>query len=85
MIADIYEPGTRIRITQQMPFGTDGLSTTIEGIVVRYGQQKTGSWFAHGRDDKLWLDRIEIRTASGEQVICNLDRYSRIEVLDPAR
>ncbi len=76
-----FVPGARVRITQQMPFGQDGLSTTIEGVVRRCGQQKTGSWFAHALDDKLWLDRVEVETDTGERVVCNLDRYSRVEVI----
>lgn len=84
MLERVYRPGTRVRVTQQMPFGQDGLCTTIEGVVLRAGQQKTGSWFAHGLDDKLWLDRIEVRCDNGEQVVCNLDRYSRVEVVGDA-
>lgn len=74
-----YKPGMRVRVTQQIPFAKVGISTTIEGTIVRFGQQKTGSWFAHGKDDKLWLDRLELRKSDGEIVVCNLDQYSRIE------
>jgi hypothetical protein len=56
--------------------------TTVEGVVLRVGQQKTGSWFAHGRDKKLWLDRIELRKDDGELVVVNLDQHSRVEVID---
>lgn len=80
--SDEYTPGTRVRVTQQMSFGAKQMHTTFEGVIVRYGQQKTGSWFAHGRDDKLWLDRLELVKDDGERVICNLDQYSRVERLD---
>jgi len=81
-----YKPGMRVRITQQIPFGSKPVTTTIEGAILRYGQQKTGSWFAHARDDKLWLDRIELRKDDGELIVCNLDQYSVVEVLNqPAR
>jgi len=33
---------------------------------LEYSQQQTGSWFAHSKDDKLWLDRLLIRKADGE-------------------
>ena len=33
----------------------------VEGVITRYQQSKTGSWFAHARDDQLWLDRLELR------------------------
>jgi hypothetical protein len=80
----VLSPGTRIRVTQQVPQVADVWTTTIEGTVVRFRQAKTGSWFAHGADDKLWLDRLEVRLDDGELVTLNLDRYSVIEPL-PAK
>lgn len=77
--SESYRPGDRVRVTQQIPFGSRATSTSVEGEIVRYGQQKTGSWFAHSRDEKLWLDRLEIRKDDGEVVVCNLDQYSRVE------
>ena len=79
---EIYKPGTRVRVTQQIPMGVRAESTTVEGAVVRFSQEKTGSWFAHSKDDKLWLDRLELVKDDGEHVVCNLDQYSRVEVLD---
>ncbi len=73
--------GQRVRVTQQIPRQSGALLTTIEGCVVGFGQEKTGSWFAHSKDHKLWLDRLEIRKDDGELVVCNLDRYSHIEAL----
>ncbi len=70
------------RVTQQIPMGTRAESTTVEGTVVRFSQEKTGSWFAHSKDDKLWLDRLELVKDDGEHVVCNLDQYSRVEALD---
>lgn len=77
----VLSPGTRVRVTQQVPQVADVWTTTIEGTVVRFRQAKTGSWFAHGADDKLWLDRLEVRLDDGELVTLNLDRYSVIEPL----
>ncbi len=72
-------PGTRVRVTQQLPQTHAAWSTTIEGTVVRWRQDRTGSWFAHGRDDKVWLDRLELRRDDGELVTLNLDRWSLVE------
>lgn len=77
----VLSPGTRVRVTQQVPQVADVWTTTVEGTVVRFRQAKTGSWFAHGADDKLWLDRLEVRLDDGELVTLNLDRYSVIEPL----
>ena len=74
-----YQPGKRVRVTQQMPHRDKTWSSTVEGVVRRYQQARTGSWFAHAKDDKLWLDRLELRLDDGEIVILNLDQYSAIE------
>lgn len=75
------EPGTRVRVTQQIAFGRATRTTEIEGTVLRFGQQKTGSWFAHSKDKKFWLDRLELQRDDGEIVVVNLDEYSRVETL----
>jgi len=74
-----YTPGARVRVTQQIPFGKNPINTTIEGVILRAGQQKTGSWYAHSLDDKVWLDRLELRKDDGERVVINLDQYTRVE------
>ena len=72
-------PGTRVRVTQQLPQGDQVWSAVTEGTIVRFRQAKTGSWYAHARDDRLWLDRLELRLDDGEIVVLNLDQYSAIE------
>jgi len=76
-----YEIGSRVRVSQQLMLNDSASVTSVEGVVQRVGQQKTGSWFAHGRDKKLWLDRVEVRKDDGEIVVVNLDQYSRVEVI----
>jgi len=84
MANDLYTPGQRVRITQQVPHlgnGDPTYAATLEGTVVTFTQQKTGSWFAHSKDHKLWLDRLQIRKDDGELVYVNLDQYSSVELL----
>lgn len=73
--------GQRVRIIQRIPRGSGTWTTSVEGEVLSFHQAKTGSWFAHARDDRLWLDRVELRRDDGEVVVCSLDRLSRVEVL----
>lgn len=75
------EAGMRIRVTQQLVRGTEHSAVSVEGEVLRVGQQKTGSWFAHAKDKKLWLDRVELRLDDGELVTLNLDRFSVVEAV----
>lgn len=80
----MLQAGARVRVTQQVPkLGNAGdtLATTVEGVVVSAGQSKTGSWFAHGKDGKLWVDRLVLRKDDGEIATLNLDRYSCVELL----
>jgi 2-keto-3-deoxy-galactonokinase len=75
-------PGTRVRVTQQMPQTHAVWTATVEGTVCRYRQAQTGSWFAHAKDDRLWLDRLELKKDDGELVLLNLDRYSVVEPIE---
>ena len=81
---DQLTPGTTVRITQQFPRQSGTMVTTVEGVVTRVGQKKSGSWFAHTKDNKVWIDGVELRKKDGEMVVLNLDRYSAVEVLKPA-
>ena len=73
------EPGMRIRVTHQIPMGSNPLVSVVEGEVRRVGQQKTGSWYAHSADKKFWLDRVELRKDDGEIVVLNLDNLTLVE------
>lgn len=74
-----FKPGDRVRVTQQVPRQSGPLTTTVEGAVVRFEQSKTGSWYAHAKDDKLWLDRLILRKDDGEHVTLNLDQYTSVD------
>ncbi|MEO1534043.1 MAG: hypothetical protein AAFS11_00590 [Planctomycetota bacterium] len=75
------EVGQRVRVVQQVPRLSGSHATAVEGEVVSFGFSKTGSWFAHSKDKKLWIERVELRKADGELVMLNLDQYSRVELL----
>ena len=76
-------PGARVKITQQIPARHYAWSADVRGTVVEFEQRQTGSWFAHSKNDKLWLDRLVLRKDDGEMTTLNLDDYTRIEV-EPA-
>ena len=77
---DTFKPGDRVVVTQQIPREGASLSAAaVTGEVVRFEQSKTGSWYAHAKDDKLWLDRLVLKKDDGEIVVFNLDNFTRIE------
>ena len=83
-LEDVLHPGAMVRVTQQAPRTLGACSSTVEGEVVSHARQKTGSWYAHSKDDRLWLDRLTIRKADGEVYVCNVEPMTRIEVLEKA-
>ena len=74
------KPGVRVKVTQQIPARDYSWQADVRGTVVEYEQRQTGSWFAHSKNDKLWLDRLVIRKDDGEITTLNLDDYSHVEV-----
>lgn len=80
--ATLPPPGARVRVTQQLPRRDGSWTNSVEGVITRFQQAQTGSWFAHAKDDRLWLDRLELRLDDGELVILNLDQYTVIENRD---
>jgi hypothetical protein len=77
----IYEPGTMVRITQQIPRRLDTYTTEIIGEVIRQERQPSGSWFARNKGNHVWLDRLIVQKQDGEITILNLDEYTVVELL----
>jgi hypothetical protein len=75
-------PGALVKVTQQIAGRDYTWITEVKGTVVDFAQRETGSWFAHAKDDKLWLDRLRLRKEDGELTTLILDDYSHLEVLD---
>ena len=77
-------PGARIRVIQQIAARHYSWGTAHIGTILKYEQKQTGSWFAHSRGEKLWLDRLTIRKDDGEIFSFILDEYTHIDVIDDA-
>src|SRR6187551_1401522 len=78
------KPGTKVRVTQQIAARDYSWSTPVTGTIVGFEQKPTGSWFAHSKNDRLWLDRLVIRKDDGELVVINLDPYTHVDLLQDA-
>src|SRR5882762_7008509 len=74
-------PGAIVEVTQQIPHRDRVWINRVQGTVISYQQKQTGSWFAHSKDDKLWLDRLVVRKDDGEIISLNLDDYTHLEVI----
>jgi hypothetical protein len=72
----------KVKVTQQIAARNYTLTTEVKGTVLEYAQKETGSWFAHAKDDRLWLDRLKLQKEDGELMTLNLDEYTHIEVIE---
>jgi hypothetical protein len=79
-IRNQLKPGVHVRVVQQIAARDYSLTNETRGTVMEYGQQQTGSWFAHSKCDKLWLDRLVIKKPDGEITTLNLDDNSVVEI-----
>jgi len=75
-------PGMRIKVSQTIDRRAGSWTTELIGIVLSVEPQPTGAWFAHGKDDKYWLVRIQIQKDDGEISLLILDQHTRITVLE---
>jgi hypothetical protein len=82
-IRNQLKPGARVKVTQQIAGRHYTLASEVRGTVTAYEQKPTGSWYAHSKDDKLWLDRLTLRKDDGEITTLNLDAASHVEVESP--
>jgi hypothetical protein len=73
-------PGAKVKVTQQIAARDYTWTSETAGTVIRFDQQETGSWYAHSKNEKLWLDRLTLRKTDGELITLNLDEYSVVNV-----
>jgi hypothetical protein len=76
-------PGAKVKVVQQIAARDYSWSSETAGTVVEFQQQQTGSWFAHSKDNKLWLDRLTLRKPDGEITTLNLDSFSVVKLDTP--
>lgn len=77
-------PGQKIRVRQTVDRREGDWHSEVVGTVVEVATRPTGSWFAHGHDNKVWLERIVLRKPNGELSMLTIDQWTRIEPLDGA-
>lgn len=77
-------PGAKVKVLQQIAARDYSWNSETAGTIVEFRQKQTGSWFAHSKDDKLWLDRLTLRKTDGEITTLNLDEFSVVKLESPA-
>jgi len=74
-------PGQRVRIVQEIDRREGNWHAEVTGTILEVLTQPTGSWFAHGKHGKLWLNRLRLEKPDGEITTLVVDPHTRIEVL----
>ncbi len=69
----MFPPGTPVRIKQLLERRGDSYETEVIGVVEAWEDQPTGSWYAHGKNGRLWLKRLKLRKADGEITFLVID------------
>lgn len=79
MVAPKLAPGDRVRVAQRIVAHDRTYVQYAEGTVLSCGPETTGSWFAHGKHDKLWLLRLRLQKDDGEISALVVDQNTTIE------
>lgn len=73
--------GQRVRVSETISLREPSWTSVVEGVVESCRAEPTGSWYAHGKNGRLWLTRILLRKDDGEITSLVLDDCTQIEVL----
>lgn len=78
MSESMFPPGTRVKVTQSIRRRGETIEASVVGVVEAWENKPTGSWYAHGKRDKLWLKRLRLRKDDGEIVVLVMDSSTRM-------
>lgn len=79
-----FPPGTPVRVRQVTYRRDREVVAETVGVVEEWDERPTGSWYAHGKNDKLWLRRLKLRKVDGELVLLVVDKGTHIARLSAA-
>lgn len=79
-----FSPGTTVRVKQAVIRRNKFIEAEVVGVVEAWEDLPTGSWYAHGKNDKLWLKRLKLRKADGEVTLLVIDDSTEIAKVEEA-
>ncbi len=83
-----FPPGTPVCVKQRIDRRGEPIEARVVGVVKAWEELPTGSWYAHGKNDKLWLKRLTLEKVDGEITILVVDDstvIARLEVASPPK
>ena len=78
----LFPVGTPVCVTEAVRRRERVTETRTIGTVEAWEELSTGSWHAHGKDDRLWLRRLKLRKADGEISLLVVDDSTSIARLE---
>lgn len=78
-----FPPGTPVRVIARTARRGEPIETQTIGVVESWEEMPTGSWHAHGLNDRLWLRRLQLRKVDGEQSLLVVDDGTHIARIEP--
>lgn len=84
MSESLLPPGTPVVVRQSVDRRGAPIDSEVIGVVEAWEEQPTGSWYARGRHDKLWLKRLRLRKLDGEITVLVIDDSTTIARLAAA-
>jgi len=83
-VAAKFPPGTPVCVRQVTRMRAEDFETETVGVVETWEDLPTGSWYAHGKDHKLWLRRLKLRKSDGEISVIVVDDQTYLAKLEAA-
>ncbi len=83
-VQELFPVGTPVRVIQTTKRRVDSYEAESVGLVQAWEDRPTGSWYAHGKNDKLWLKRLKLKKADGEITLLVIDDTTTIAKLESA-
>jgi len=84
-VAAKFPPGTPVCVRQVTRMRAEDFETEVVGVVEAWEHRPTGSWFAHGKNHKLWLKRLKLRKSDGEITALVIDDQTYIAKREAAK
>lgn len=76
-----YEPGTRLRVTQNVRVGSKHWTTNVIGVVEREGLRPVGGMEMGGKALYCSQPTLRLRLEDGEITTLALDERTEVEIL----
>ena len=82
---NLFPVGTPVRVNTKTNRRDRTTETQTFGTVEAWEELPTGSWYAHGKKDRLWLRRLKLRKVDGEISLLVVDDATSIAKLEQAQ